>query len=94
MGGVDVNMAVEIEDEEGVVKGPHHYLIKRYPLEKLEGEVYELLRKGGPMPLSAIWRRFDCHLWEVSEVLRRLREKGLVDESASAPEAYRGLLSP
>jgi len=81
-------MSVELEDEEGVVKGPHYFLLRRYPLEKLEREVYELLKERGPMPLSAIWRNFDCHLWEVSAVLRRLKEKGLVQESASTPEAY------
>jgi len=81
-------VSVELEDEEGVVKGPHYFLLRRYPLEKLEREVYELLEERGPMPLSAIWRNFDCHLWEVSAVLRRLKEKGLVQESASTPEAY------
>ena len=86
-----MTMAVELEDYEGVVKGPHHYLLKRYPLEKLEKEVYELLREKGSMPLSTIWRSFNCHLWEVCAVLRRLREKGLIDELTTTPEAYRGL---
>jgi len=88
--GLDVALAVELEDEEGVIKGHHHYLLRRYPLEKLEREVYELLKQRGPMPLSTIWRSFDCHLWEVCAVLKRLREKGLIDESASTPQAYRG----
>jgi len=73
-------MAVELEDEEGVVKGPHPYLLRCYPLEKLEREVYQLLRERGAMPLSAIWRSFDCHLWEVCAALRRLKEKGLIRE--------------
>jgi len=81
-------MALKLEDEEGVVKGAHYYLLKRYPLEKLEREVYELLRERGSMPLSAIWRNFDCHLWEVCAVLRRLKKKGLVEESVPTPEAY------
>ena len=79
-------MAVELEDEEGVVKGPHYYLFKRYPLEKLEREVYELLSERDSMPLSTIWRRFGCHLWEVCTVLRRLKD--IAEESASTPEAY------
>jgi len=83
-------MAVELEDEEGVVKGLHPYLLRRYPLEKLEREVYQLLKERGSMPLSAIWRSFDCHLWEVCAALRRLREKGLIEEAAPTPEAYRG----
>jgi len=89
---LDAAMAIEVEDEEGVVKGPHPYLLRRYPLEKLEREVYQLLRERGSMPLSAIWRSFDCHLWEVCAVLRRLREKGLVEEKevAPTPEAYQG----
>ena len=33
-----MTMAVELEDYEGVVKVPHYYLLKRYPLEKLEKE--------------------------------------------------------
>jgi len=84
-------MAVELEDEEGVVKGPHPYLLRRYPLEKLEREVYQLLRERGSMPLSAIWRSFDCHLWEVCAALRRLKEKGLIEEATPTPEAYQGL---
>jgi len=83
-------MAIELDDDEGVVKGPHHYLLKRYPLEKLEKEVYELLKEKGSMPLSAIWRKIDCHLWEVCAVLRRLKEKGLVEESPLSPQDYRG----
>ncbi len=86
-----MSMAVELEDEEGVVKGPHPYLLKRYPLEKLEREVYQLLKERGSAPLSFIWRSFDCHLWEVCAVLRRLREKGLIEEAAPTPEAYQGL---
>jgi len=74
-------LAVELEDEEGVIKGPHTYLLRRYPLEKLEREVYELLKQKGPIPLSAIWRSFDCHLWEICTVLKRLKQKGLVEES-------------
>jgi DNA-binding Lrp family transcriptional regulator len=83
-------MAAEIslEDEEWVVKGPHHYLIRRYPLDNLESEVYRILREKGPMPLSAIWRRLDCHLWEVTAALRRLKEKGLVEEFDVTPEIY------
>jgi predicted DNA-binding transcriptional regulator len=81
-------MSVELEDEEGVIKGPHYYLLKRYPLEKLEKEVYALLMEKDSMPLSAIWRNFDCHLWEVCAVLKRLKEKGLLEESAPTPEAY------
>jgi hypothetical protein len=75
-------MAVDIEDGKGVVKGPHHYLAKRDQLEKLEREVYGLLMEGAPIPISVIWRSFYYHLWEVSEVLRSLRDKSLVDESA------------
>jgi len=87
---LDAAMAVEVEDEEGVVKGPHPYLLRRYPLEKLEREVYQLLRERGSMPLSAIWRSFDCHLWEICAVLKRLRDKGLIEESTPTPEAYQG----
>jgi len=81
-------MAVIIEDEEGVVKGPHIYLFKRYPLEKLEREILQLLKERGSLPLSAIWRNFDCHLWEVCAALRRLKRRGLLEESDLALEDY------
>jgi hypothetical protein len=84
----DMDLASKLEDEEGVVKGPHYYLLRRYPLEKLEGEVYDLLREKGSIPLSAIWRSFDCHLWEVCAVLRQLKENDLVEESVSTSRAY------
>jgi len=74
-------MALIIEDEENVIKGAHYYLFKRYPLKKLEKEILQLLEENGPMPLSAIWRSFDCHLWEVCTALRRLKKKGLLEES-------------
>jgi len=80
--GLDAAVAVELDDEEGVIKGSHHYLLKRYPLDELEREVYQLLKQRGPMPLSAIWRSFDCHLWEICAVLKRLKQKGLAEESA------------
>jgi len=85
-------MAVKLEDEEGIIKGAHHYLIKQYPLQKLERQVYELLRERGSMPLSAIWRSFNCHLWEICTVLRRLKEKGLVEELNLTSEAYREIV--
>jgi len=62
IGGVDAAVATELENIEGVIKGPHYYLLKRYPLEKLEREVYELPMERGSMPLSTIWRSFHCHL--------------------------------
>jgi len=84
-------MAVILEDEEGVVKGAHSYLLKRYPLERLEREILQLLEEKGSLPLSAIWRRFDCHLWEVCAALRRLKKKGLLEESDSASKDYRNI---
>ena len=70
-----------IRDEDGVIKTAHYSLIRQYPLDKLEGEVLELLRSEGTLPLSKIWKRFDCHLWELNYVLKRLKEKGLVEEA-------------
>ncbi|MEM2342136.1 MAG: Lrp/AsnC family transcriptional regulator [Candidatus Bathyarchaeia archaeon] len=84
-------MATEIslKDEEWVIKGPHYYLIRRRSLDDLEREAYTLLKESGSMPLSAIWRKLDCHLWEAVAALRRLKEKGLVEEFDAAPEAYK-----
>lgn len=72
--------AEEIEDYEGVIKGPHASLEHHCPLDELESAVLEVLKKEKSKTLSELWHRFDCHLWELVEVLRRLREKGLVEE--------------
>lgn len=69
-----------IRDEDGVVKTAHYSLIRRYPLDKLEKEVLEFLVREGTLPLSKIWKNFDCHLWELNYVLKRLKERGLVEE--------------
>ena len=75
-------MTVELQDDEGVIKGAHYHLLEQHDLDRLEKEVYELLKDRGPLPLSTIWRSCDCHLWEVSAALRRLKDKGLVEESS------------
>ena len=80
---------VILEDEEGVIKGAHYYLFKRCSLERLEREILKLLEERGSLPLSAIWRRFDCHLWEVCAALRRLKRRGLLEESDAALKDYR-----
>jgi DNA-binding Lrp family transcriptional regulator len=63
-----------------VIKGPHASLERRRSLDELEKSVLEVLKKEKSLALSDLWRRFDCHLWELVEVLRRLREKGLLEE--------------
>jgi len=68
------------EDEEGVIVGPHASLERRWPLDELERKVYEVLKKEKRVALSQLWRRFDCHLWELVAVLNRLKKKGLVVE--------------
>ena len=74
-------MSIEIiPDEDGVIKGFHASLVRHYPLEKLEREIYKILSEDGELSLSGIWKRFDCHLWEISYVLKRLKEKGLIEE--------------
>jgi len=88
LGGI---LSVIIEDEEGVIKGVHHYLYKRYPLERLEREILNLLKEKGSLPLSAIWRSFDCHLWEVCAALNRLKKRGLLVEFDSKSADYRSL---
>lgn len=80
--------SVELEDEEGVIKGPHYYLIKRRPLDDLEREIYILLAEKGPMPLSALWRELNCHLWELTAALKRLKDKGLLEEMDAIKDAY------
>lgn len=82
--------AVSLEDEEGVIKGPHYYLIKHCSLDELEGEVYTLLKEKRSMPLSVLWKRFNCHLWEIVAVLCRLKKKGLVEEIEPTSESYGG----
>ena len=54
--------------------------MKHYQLDKLEIEVNEALKKEGELPLSKLWKRFSCHLWEINPVLRKLKQKGLIEE--------------
>jgi len=84
-------MSIILEDEENVIKGAHYYLFKRCSLEKLEKEILKLLEEKRSLPLSAIWRTFDCHLWEISAALRRLKKKGLLEELESTINDYRNL---
>ena len=79
---------ISLEDEEWVIKGPHYYLIKRHSLNDLESKIYDILREKGPMPLSALWRKLDCHLWEVAAALRELKKKGLIEEFDVTPHVY------
>ncbi len=69
-----------IEDDGGVIITPHASLVNHCALDKLERDVYDVLAQEGGLPLSAIWKRFGCHLWEVNYVLKRLKEKGLLEE--------------
>lgn len=68
------------EDKEWVVKGPHVSMVIAHPIEHLEEEILSLLRVHREMRLSQIWRMLNCHLWEVSLALKRLKDKGLVGE--------------
>lgn len=66
--------------EEWIIVGPHEYLLEKADLDELEKKVYEALERGKRMPLSKIWRIVPCHLWELDIVLKRLRDKGLIEE--------------
>ena len=68
------------EDVEGVIVGPHASLERRCSLDDLERKVYDILSKEKRVSLSQLWRRFDCHLWELVAVLNRLKKKGLAVE--------------
>lgn len=70
----------DYEDEEWVVKGPHASMAVKRPMGLLEKEILKLLRDQGEARLSQIWLRCGGHLWEVSLALRRLKERGLVEE--------------
>jgi len=76
-----VKASESFEDKEWVVKGPHASMVIKHPVESLEGEILLLLRVHGRIRLSQIWLRCKCHLWEVSLALKRLKERGLVEES-------------
>jgi Mn-dependent DtxR family transcriptional regulator len=78
-------MSESYEDVEWVVKGPHASMVIKHPIELLETEILSLLRIGGGVRLSQIWLRCNCHLWEVSLALKRLKDKGLVEESPLRP---------
>jgi len=79
-----------ISDEEGVIVGAHEELVIQYPLKKLEDELYRYLKEKGEVPLSALWREFNCHLWELNQALKRLKEKGLVQEREIEAKHYHG----
>ena len=82
-------MNIKLDDEEGVIKGVHYYLYKRHSLKDIETEILKLLEEKGAMPLSVMWRKLNCHLWEASAALRHLKEKGLVEELDATPDYYR-----
>lgn len=75
----------ESYDREWVVKGPHASMIIKHPIEQLEREILSLLRGRGGMRLSQLWLRCNCHLWEVSFALERLKDEGFVDENPLRP---------
>lgn len=78
-------MSESYEHREWVVKGPHDSMVIKHPIELLETEILSLLRIRGAMRLSQIWLRCNCHLWEVSLALERLKDKGFVEESPVRP---------
>jgi DNA-binding Lrp family transcriptional regulator len=69
------------EEFSNIVIGPHNTLVKRRDAKELEKEVLQKIRAEGRVSLSRLWRATDCHLWEIAYALRRLKEKGLVEES-------------
>ncbi|MEM3607670.1 MAG: Lrp/AsnC family transcriptional regulator [Candidatus Bathyarchaeia archaeon] len=73
-------MGESYEDKEWVVKGPHASMVITHPIEDLEGKILSLLEAHGRLRLSQIWRMLNCHLWEASFALKRLKDKGLVNE--------------
>jgi hypothetical protein len=75
-------MSDSYDDKEWVVKGPHSSMAIKHPIELIEKEILSLFRIHGEMRLSEIWLRCNCHLWEVSLALKRLKDKGLLEESA------------
>jgi DNA-binding Lrp family transcriptional regulator len=68
------------EEFNTVVVGPHRTLENRRKVEELEKELLQKIRKEGRVNLSKLWNSTDCHLWEISYALRRLKEKGLIEE--------------
>jgi len=75
-------MSEGYEDKEWVVKGPHASMVITHPVELLEEKILSLLKSHREMRLSQIWLKCNCHLWEVSQALKRLKEKGLIEERA------------
>ena len=73
-------MEESYDDKEWVVKGPHYYLGRRRDLGDIEKLVLDLLGKHGSLRLSELWRQADCHLWEISQALGRLKKERLVEE--------------
>jgi hypothetical protein len=78
---MEFELGESYEDTEWVVKGPHISLERRRDLGDIEKLVLDLLEKYGRLRLSELWRQADCHLWEISLVLKKLKEEGLVEET-------------
>jgi len=69
------------EEFTSIVVGPHRTLENRREIEELEKELLQKIRKERKVNLSKLWRSTNCHLWEISYALRKLKEKGFVEES-------------
>jgi len=76
-----VSRVSESYSREWVIKGPHSSMVMKHPIEQLESEILSLLRGRGGMRLSQIWLRCNCHLWEISLALERLKSKGFIEET-------------
>jgi len=68
------------EEYDRIVVGPHLGLVKRKKIEELEEELLQKIRASGEASLSKLWLTSNCHLWEIAYALRRLKEKGLIEE--------------
>jgi len=71
---------VDIDDAEGVILAPHQYLDHARSPKELDEAIMNLLKERGRMTTSQLWKELDCHLWELSASLRRLKQTELVEE--------------
>ena len=72
---------VQITDVEGVIIVPHYYLYNVKSPDEIDRTVLNLLKKRGKMTTSQLWKELNCHLWEISSSLLRLKESGFLKES-------------
>jgi len=69
-----------MEREEFTVVGPHADMIITKNKEELKKAILEVIQRNKLIRSGEIWKKVGCHLWELNEALRELKEEGKIIE--------------